>query len=139
MALLSNFTPIYGFYAGCFGQRRGLLPSYDILVTNVLICSLQINRNTKQNTSSKHIINIIKRRRKKMNNIRTNPFLIGVINAVLTFAGSCGMIYILSLIDKVPFLTKVKDPVMMIILIAFPIICGVSAFIKARKERQASC
>ena len=73
-----------------------------------------------------------------MNTIRSNPFLIAVINALGVFAGAFGMIFILSLIDKVSILTKIKDPVMMTILIACPIVSGVSAFIRARKQRLAA-
>ena len=73
-----------------------------------------------------------------MNHSRINPFLIGFLNMLLGFAGTCGTIYVLSLIDKVSFFTKVKDPVMMIILIACPIVSGVSAFIRARKQKLAA-
>ena len=73
-----------------------------------------------------------------MNTIRSNPFLIAVINALGVFAGTFGMIFILSLIDKVSILTRIKDPVMMIILIACPIVSGVSAFIRAKKQRLAA-
>ena len=73
-----------------------------------------------------------------MNTIRSNPFLIAVINALGVFAGAFGTIYILSLIDKVSILTKIKDPVMMTILITCPIVSGVSAFIRARKQRPAA-
>ena len=73
-----------------------------------------------------------------MNTIRSNPFLIAVINALGVFAGAFGMIFILSLIDKVSILTRIKDSVMMIILIACPIVSGVSAFIRARKQRLAA-
>ena len=73
-----------------------------------------------------------------MNTIKPNPFLIAVINALGVFAGAFGMIFILSLIDKVSILTRIKDPVMMIILIACPIVSGVSAFIRARKQKLAA-
>lgn len=74
----------------------------------------------------------------KMNTIKSNPFLIAVINALGVFAGAFGMIFILSLIDKVSILTRIKDPVMMIILIACPIVSGVSTFIRARKQKLAA-
>ena len=73
-----------------------------------------------------------------MNTIRSNPFLIAVINALGVFAGAFGMIFILSLIDKVSILTRIKDPVMMIILIACPFVSGVSALIRARKQKLAA-
>ena len=73
-----------------------------------------------------------------MNHSRINPFLIGFLNMLLGFAGTCGTIYVLSLIDKVSFFTKVKDPVMMTILIACPIIAGAYAYFRARKNRLAS-
>lgn len=72
-----------------------------------------------------------------MNTIKSTPFFSAVLNALVVFAGAFGTIYVLSLIDKVSILTKIKDPVMMIILIACPIISGVSAFMKARKQRLA--
>lgn len=68
-----------------------------------------------------------------MNHSRINPFLIGFLNMLLGFAGTCGTIYVLSLIDKVSFFTKVKDPIMMTILIAAPLVCGISAYVRARK------
>ena len=72
-----------------------------------------------------------------MNTIKSTPFFSAVLNALVVFAGAFGTIYVLSLIDKVSILTKIKDPVMMIILIACPIISGVSAIMKARKQRLA--
>ena len=73
-----------------------------------------------------------------MNTIKFNPFLTAVLNAFGVFAGAFGTIYIFSLIDKVSILTRMKDPVVMAILIACPIISGVSAFIRARKQRLAA-
>ena len=48
------------------------------------------------------------------------------------------MIFMLSLGDNIPFLTKVSDPVMMTILIACPIIAGAFAYFRVRKNRLAS-
>ena len=72
-----------------------------------------------------------------MNHSRINPFLIGFLNMLLGFAGTCGTMYVLSLIDKVSFLTKIKDPVMMVFLIAAPLACGISAYVRARKMSRA--
>ena len=66
-----------------------------------------------------------------MNTIQTNPFLTTILHALFAFAGACAVVFLISLLNILPVLTMAKDPGMMFILIAFPIIGGVSAFIKA--------
>jgi hypothetical protein len=72
-----------------------------------------------------------------MNTVRRNPILIAIMNAVLTLAAGAGTIYILSLVQKIPFLTKVQQTPMLIILIAGPIIAGISAYFRAKSDRNA--
>ena len=62
---------------------------------------------------------------------QTTSFLITVLHALLAFAGACGVVFLISLLNILPVLTMAKDSGMMFILIAFPIIGGVSAFINA--------
>ena len=71
-----------------------------------------------------------------MNMIQTNPLLIAIFHALLSFAGICTGVFLISVLDKVSFLTVAKDPGMMFMLIACPIIGGVSAFIEARERRM---
>ena len=73
-----------------------------------------------------------------MNTLRNKPLAIAAINALVVLVGSTGMIFMLSLGDNIPFLTKVSDPVMMTILIACPIIAGAFAYFRARKNRLAA-
>ena len=72
-----------------------------------------------------------------MNTVRRNPILIAIMNAVLTLAAGAGTIYILSLVQNIPFLTKVQQTPMLIILIAGPIIAGISAYFRAKSDRNA--
>ena len=72
-----------------------------------------------------------------MNTVRRNPILIAIMNAVLTLAAGAGTIYILSLVQKIPFLTKVKQPAMLIILIAGPIVAGISTYFRAKSDMHA--
>ena len=73
-----------------------------------------------------------------MNTLRNKPLAIAAINALGVLIGSTGMIFMLSLGDNIPFLTKVSDPVMMTILIACPIIAGAFVYFRVRKNRLAS-
>ena len=73
-----------------------------------------------------------------MNMIKTNPSLTAGLHALLSFAGICVGVFLVSVIDKVTFLTVAKDPGMMFMLIACPIIGGISVFIEAREERPAA-
>ena len=72
-----------------------------------------------------------------MNTVRRNPILIAIMNAVLTLAAGAGTIYILSLAQKIPFLTKVQQPAMLIILIAGPIVAGISTYFRAKSDMHA--
>ena len=72
-----------------------------------------------------------------MNTARRNPFVTAILNAILTFAAGAGTIYILSLAQKIPFLTKVKQPAMLIILIAGPIVAGISTYFRAKSDMHA--
>ena len=73
-----------------------------------------------------------------MNTLRNKPLAIAAIHAFVVLAWSTGMIYMLSVSDNTSFFTKVKDPVMMTILIAGPIIAGAYAYFRARKNRLAA-
>ena len=72
-----------------------------------------------------------------MNTTKRNPVVIAILNSILTFAAGAGTIYILSLAQKIPFLTKVKQPTMLIILIAGPIVAGISTYFRAKSDRNA--
>lgn len=73
-----------------------------------------------------------------MNTLRNKPLAIAAINALVVLVGSTGMIFMLSLSDNTSFFSKVKDPVMMTILIACPIIAGAFAYFRVRKNRLAA-
>ena len=69
-----------------------------------------------------------------MEKIKSNPLLVGILNCLVAAAGLLLVDLVLSLIDKKPFAEKVSEPVSLIILIAGPIISGISSYVKAKKE-----
>ena len=69
-----------------------------------------------------------------MEKIKSNPLLAGIVNCLVTAAGLLLVDLVLSLIDKKPFAEQVSEPVSLIILIAGPIISGISSYVKAKKE-----
>lgn len=69
-----------------------------------------------------------------MEKIKSNPLLVGILNCLVAAAGLLLVDLVLSLIDKKPFAEQVSEPVSLIILIAGPIISGISSYVKAKKE-----
>ena len=69
-----------------------------------------------------------------MEKIKNNPVLAGVVNCLVTVVGLLLVDLVLSLINKKPFAEQVTEPVNFIILIAGPIISGISSYVKAKKE-----
>ena len=69
-----------------------------------------------------------------MEKIKKNPLLAGVVNCLVTVVGLLLVDLVLSLINKRPFAEQVSGPVSLIILIAGPIISGISSYVKAKKE-----
>ena len=69
-----------------------------------------------------------------MEKIKSNPLLVGILNCLVAAAGLLLVDLVLSLIDKKPFAEQVSEPVSLIILIAGPIISGISSYAKAKKE-----
>ena len=69
-----------------------------------------------------------------MEKIKNNPPLAGILNCIVTAAGLLLVDLVLSLINKRPFAEQVSEPVSLIILIAGPIISGISSYMKAKKE-----
>ena len=69
-----------------------------------------------------------------MEKIKSNPLLVGILNCLVAAAGLLLVDLVISLIDKKPFAEQVSEPVSLIILIAGPIISGISSYVKAKKE-----
>ena len=69
-----------------------------------------------------------------MEKIKSNPLLVGILNCLVAAAGLLLVDLVLSLINKKPFAEQVSEPVSLIILIAGPIISGISSYVKAKKE-----
>ena len=69
-----------------------------------------------------------------MEKIKNNPVLAGVVNCLVTVVGLLLVDLVFSLINKKPFAEQVTEPVNLIILIAGPIISGISSYVKAKKE-----
>ena len=72
--------------------------------------------------------------KRNMEKIKSNPLLVGILNCLVAAAGLLLVDLVLSLIDKKPFAEQVSEPVSLIILIAGPIISGISSYVKAKKE-----
>ena len=69
-----------------------------------------------------------------MEKIKNNPLLAGILNCIVTVVGLLLVDLVFSLINKKPFAEQVTEPVNFIILIAGPIISGISSYVKAKKE-----
>ena len=69
-----------------------------------------------------------------MEKIKKNPPLAGILNCVGTLIALLLIYLVFSLINKRPFAEQVSEPVSLIILIAGPIISGISSYVKAKKE-----
>ena len=69
-----------------------------------------------------------------MENIKKNPILMAVLNVVGVAAGLLLVDYVLSLIKKQSFVERISDPISIIILIVGPIACGISGYLKAKKN-----
>ena len=69
-----------------------------------------------------------------MENIKKNPILMAVLNVVGVAAGLLLVDFVLSLINKQSFAERISDPVSIIILIVGPIACGISGYLKAKKN-----
>ena len=69
-----------------------------------------------------------------MEKIKKNPPLAGILNCVGTLIALLLIDLVFSLINKKPFAEQVSDPVSLIILIAGPIISGISSYVKSKKE-----
>ena len=69
-----------------------------------------------------------------MKKIKSNPLLVGILNCLIAAAGLLLVDLVFSLINKRPFAEQVSEPVSLIILIAGPIISGISSYVKAKKE-----
>ncbi len=69
-----------------------------------------------------------------MENIKKNPILMAVLNVVGVAAGLLLVDLVLSLINKQSFAERISDPVSIIILIVGPISCGISGYLKAKKN-----
>lgn len=69
-----------------------------------------------------------------MEKIKNNPPLAGILNCIGTLIALLLIDLVFSLINKRPFAEQVSEPVSLIILIAGPIISGISSYVKAKKE-----
>ena len=69
-----------------------------------------------------------------MEKIKKNPILMAVLNAVGIAAVLLLIDYVMSLIKKQSFTERISDPVSIIILIVGPICCGISGYMKAKKN-----
>ena len=69
-----------------------------------------------------------------MENLKKNPVLMGVLNCVGVAVGLLIIDFVLSLIKKQSFAERISDPVSIIILIVGPIACGISGYLKAKKN-----
>ena len=69
-----------------------------------------------------------------MEKIKNNPVLAGVVNCLVTVVGLLLVDLVFSLINKRSFAEQAGEPVSLIILIAGPIISGISSYVKAKKE-----
>ena len=69
-----------------------------------------------------------------MENIKKNPILMAVLNVVGVAGGLLLVDFVLSLINKQSFAERISDPVSIIILIVGPIACGISGYLKAKKN-----
>ena len=69
-----------------------------------------------------------------MEKIKNNPPLAGILNCIVTVVGLLLVNLVFSQINKRPFAEQVSEPVSLIILIAGPIISGISSYVKAKKD-----
>ena len=69
-----------------------------------------------------------------MGKIKNYPPLAGILNCVGTLIALLLIDLVFSLINKRPFAEQVSEPVSLIILIAGPIISGITSYVKAKKE-----
>ena len=69
-----------------------------------------------------------------MENIKKNPLLMGILSALGGAAMLCVIDLILSLIKKRTFAEQISDPINLIILIVGSIACGVSSYLKTKKD-----
>jgi len=69
-----------------------------------------------------------------MEKIKKNPLLAGILNCVGTLAALLLIDLVFSLINKRSFAEQVSDPVSLIILIAGPILSGISSYVKVKKD-----
>lgn len=70
-----------------------------------------------------------------MDNIKKNPLLMGVLNAVGAAAALLLVEFVISLFSKTKsFADQISDPFTIVLLIVGPIACGVSAYMKTKKD-----
>lgn len=69
-----------------------------------------------------------------MENIKKNPTLMAVLNGVGVAAGLLLVELVLSLINKQSIAERISDPFSLIILIVGMIACGISGYLKAKKN-----
>ena len=62
-----------------------------------------------------------------MNTNRINPFLIAVFTTIATLVVTCSLVFIFSKFDMTTFLSRMKDPVELILLIVCPLFAGISS------------
>ena len=69
-----------------------------------------------------------------MENIKKTPILMAVLNVVGVAAALLLIDFVLSLIKKQSFIERISDPFSIVLLIVGPIGCGISGYLKAKRN-----
>jgi len=71
-----------------------------------------------------------------MEEFKKNPVLMGIASAVGCALVLLAIDFVLGLITKKPFATRISDPISIAILIIGPIACGISTWKKVKEKAE---
>ena len=78
------------------------------------------------------------RRKHKMESIKKNPLLMGLLSALGCAALLLGIDFVISLIKGKPFSEQISDTISIIILIVGPVSCFVQTYMKTKQKVEGT-